>query len=528
MTKKEKNLNTKTPKNRNRYRAGTKRKGKTRFSRAYKRAQSTSIYFLMWSVITAFAVVLAIVFGISNQVLLTQTYKKEASKELTNKGAAIRELVLQAPPSEFGGSYSAYLRFLSRSYDVSVFLLNEQGEVLYPKENYEPEDPGLGEFFDFSKVMDEMLEKMQEESQPTVIFEGDGEYVYGSRIILFGEGKSYLYVSKSLSIIDASVAQVGERMTLVAIFVIVLSFVVSSAVSNWLTKPMREMTEKAKRLGKGDFNVNFHGNDYGQEIMELAETLNYARDELSKTDSMQRELIANVSHDFKTPLTMIKAYASMIQEISGDIPEKRDKHAQVIIDEADRLTSLVEDVLDLSKIRSGIETLKLDEVDMSAYVYEILDRFAYLKETKGYRFITDIEDNLYARVDELKIGQVLYNLIGNAVNYTGEDNVVYVSLKKQSDDVFVFSVRDTGKGIKPEEMPAVWERYYRSKEMHKRPVKGMGLGLSIVKTLLEKHNFVFGIDSEVGKGSTFYVQFPLIEAHEKKAENENERLDNVR
>jgi signal transduction histidine kinase len=200
----------------------------------------------------------------------------------------------------------------------------------------------------------------------------------------------------------------------------------------------------------------------------------------------------------------------MIMEISGDNPEKRNKHAQIIVEEADRLASLVSDVLDLSKIRSGIAQLEIKEIDMSAYLQEILDRFAYLKDNQGYRFETEIEEDLYAAADEVKIGQVLYNLIGNAVNYTGEDKRVIVSLKRESENTFRFAVTDTGVGIKPEEIGEIWDRYYRSSEAHKRPVKGTGLGLSIVKTVLERHNFRFGVESEVGKGSTFFVEFPFI------------------
>ena len=103
----------------------------------------------------------------------------------------------------------------------------------------------------------------------------------------------------------------------------------------------------------------------------------------------------------------------------------------------------------------------------------------------------------------MKIGQVLYNLIGNAVNYTGDDKRVLVSLKKEGDCIR-FAVSDTGKGIPEAELPDIWNRYYRSSEMHKRPVKGTGLGLSIVKTILERHQFVFGVDSVLGVGSTFY------------------------
>jgi signal transduction histidine kinase len=249
-------------------------------------------------------------------------------------------------------------------------------------------------------------------------------------------------------------------------------------------------------------------------MVELAETLNFARDEISKADTLQKELIANVSHDFKTPLTMIKGYASMIIEISGDNPEKRNKHAQVIVDEADRLASLVNDVLDLSKLSSGLDSLKLQTLDMSAYTEEVLERFDYLKETGEYHFVTEIDEDLYTQADELKIGQALYNLIGNAVNYTGEDKKVFVALKRSADGTAKFSVTDTGAGISEEDRANIWARYYRSSEMHKRPVKGTGLGLSIVKTILDQHNFACGVESEEGQGSLFYVDFPLWEEEE--------------
>jgi signal transduction histidine kinase len=244
-------------------------------------------------------------------------------------------------------------------------------------------------------------------------------------------------------------------------------------------------------------------------MAELARALNFAKDELSKTDRMQKELIANVSHDFKTPLTMIKAYSSMIKEISGDIPEKREKHAQVIIDETDRLASLVNDMLDLSKIRSGLNELKMSTFDLTAYLYDVLARFEDFVRAQGYSFVLHIDEGIFTRADEVKVGQVLYNLIGNAINYTGEDKKVFVSLRATKDGVARFSVRDTGAGIKKEDISVIWDRYYRSSETHKRPVKGTGLGLSIVKTILEKHNFRFGVESEVGHGSLFYVDFPL-------------------
>ena len=263
-------------------------------------------------------------------------------------------------------------------------------------------------------------------------------------------------------------------------------------------------------MAKGDFTVNFKGEYAYAEIDALAETLDYAKEEIGKSDELQREVLANVTHDLKTPLTMIKAYASMIQEISGTDPAKREKHTQVIIDESDRLTALINDVLNLSKIRSGMDTLKVREFDLSEVVETVLERFGYLTETQGYVIERRIDAGLCTEADIEKVEQVVYNLIGNAVSYTGEDKKITVALYAEGEKIR-FTVTDTGKGIAPEERETIWDRYYRSTDTHKRPVKGTGLGLSIVKTILVKHGFAYGVESEVGYGSTFWVQFPLTE-----------------
>lgn len=479
------------------------------FEKSQKKQKNTSIFFLLWAVISVLSLLICVLFGVTQQVMMTQSYKNAASRELTEKGGRIKEEVLKGSSASFGGNYSGYLRFLSRSYDVEIFILDEKGEVLFPEEpNLDLEAPEIEAQFSFPEEVQTLKEKLAESEGEAVIYEATKKYVYGAKISLYEDVPLYLYVTKSLGLLENAQAYMTMRMALVAVFMTILAFAVSSAVSGWLTKPISEITEKAKQLAEGDFNVDFHGSDYGQEMVELADTLNFARDELSKTDRMQKELIANVSHDFKTPLTMIKAYASMIIEISGGDPAKRNKHAQVIVDEADRLASLVNDILDISKVRAGLEEFRMESFDMSAYLGEVLERFSYLKEAQyGYEIQTEIEKGLITCADKLKIGQVLYNLIGNAVNYTGEDKKVFVRLKKQTDGNFRFSVTDTGAGIKPEELNGIWDRYYRSNEMHKRPVQGTGLGLSIVKTVLERHRLPFGVESEMGKGSTFYVDF---------------------
>ncbi|MBQ7879252.1 MAG: HAMP domain-containing histidine kinase [Clostridia bacterium] len=468
---------------------------------------------MLWAAFSAMALLIVVTFGVMQHTLMKRTYREQVARDVTEKGRQIEISLQNEPPAWLQGNLNAYVWHLARTHEVNVFVLNSQGHVLFPVEGQlDQSNPEFSERYDFTQELETLKEKLEANAGTPAVYPSGEEYVYGAQIRL-QNWDAYLYVSRSTAIWDGALGELVWRTLAVGALVMVLAFAVSSTISGWLIKPIVEMTDKAKRFAAGDYNVDFHGNDYGSEMVELADTLNFARDEISKADSMQRELIANVSHDFKTPLTMIKAYSSMIIEISGDNPEKRNKHAQVILDEADRLASLVEDVLDISKLRSGIDVLKMTSFDLSAYVYEVLDRFAYLKEKSGYVFETDVDENINVYADEMKIGQVLYNLIGNAVNYTGEDKKVSVKLKRRTVDgteFAEFSVTDTGAGIPEEDRANIWARYYRSSEMHKRPVKGTGLGLSIVKTVLDKHGFSCGVKSADGGGSTFFVVFPVL------------------
>ena len=279
-----------------------------------------------------------------------------------------------------------------------------------------------------------------------------------------------------------------------------LSFIIASKVS----KPITQITDAASALAKGDYDVTFEGGDY-TEINQLAETLNYATNELSKTEELRRDFIANVSHDLKTPLTLIKSYAEMIRDISGNIPEKRNSHVKVIIDESDRLTELVNDILNLSKLQSGIDQIECNTFDLGKTTESILKKFKILTERYGYTFNFNCDDNTLVIGDEKKIEQTIYNLVSNSVYYTGEDKFVTINIKNLGEYV-QFEVEDTGKGIPKEEINLVWDRYYKSGKTHKRAAMGTGLGLSIVKGILMAHNVNFGIDSTVGEGSKFWFQ----------------------
>ena len=235
--------------------------------------------------------------------------------------------------------------------------------------------------------------------------------------------------------------------------------------------------------------------------------LDNAKDEIQKVSDLRRDLVANISHDLRTPLTIVKSYAEMIRDLSGDNPEKRNEHLEVIIDETDRLSNLVNNLLELSKLESGNMELEISDFSVHEKVEDILSRYQLLVENEGYdiEFIAD-EDRIIS-ADEEKLDQVIYNFVNNAVNYCGENKTIHIR-QINKPDVVRIEVIDKGKGISKELLPLIFDRYYRD-EKYKREVVGTGLGLSICKEILKKHDFAFGVQSEEGKGSTFWFEFKI-------------------
>lgn len=289
--------------------------------------------------------------------------------------------------------------------------------------------------------------------------------------------------------------------TVMVLLAVLLSFVLARLISN----PIVKINESAKRLAHGDYNADFTADGY-REIAELSGTLNYAASELSKTGALQRELIANISHDLRTPLTMITGYAEVMRDIPG---ENTPKNVQVIIDEARRLTSLVNDVLDISRIQSGTQELDVTEFNLTDTVRETIGRFAKLTEQDGYRieFVSDFDAVVSA--DRSRILQVIYNFINNAITHSGEDRTVLVTqrlVERDGQRKVRIEVTDHGEGIGEADLPNIWDRYYKVDKLHKRAQTGSGLGLSIVKGILELHHADYGVVSRLGEGATFWFE----------------------
>ncbi|MGN0688741.1 MAG: sensor histidine kinase [Oscillospiraceae bacterium] len=321
---------------------------------------------------------------------------------------------------------------------------------------------------------------------------------------------AYIFLSSYLQPLGTTMTIFHRQFVFVSWVTVIVTMCISLLFAAKISDPIILMNNAAKQLPQGKFNSRAKKRDFA-EIKQLSQTLETASKEIAKTDSLRKELMSNISHDLRTPLTMIKAYAEMIRDLSGDNPEKREKHLKVIIDETDRLTSLVNDILDLSKLESGVMEIKKERFNFGEELSGVVSRFDILRENEGINVELHAGSSIMIEADPIKLEQVVYNLINNAVTYVGEDNTVLVRLYRTPARTVRFEVTDHGDGIAPENLPYIWDRYYKVSERsktHKRAKMGSGIGLSIVKNILEQHGFAYGVDSEVGKGSTFWFEAP--------------------
>lgn len=328
---------------------------------------------------------------------------------------------------------------------------------------------------------------------------------YDKRSLLYGlriNDGNYIFLYTTLENIESTSQILQGQLKYITLFVMTVSGFIAYYFSKSITKPIIKITNKAKDLAKGNLNVKFDKSNI-RELDELSNTLNQTIKELKITDELRRDLMANISHDLKTPLTMIKAYAEMVKDISCDFPDKRETHLDIIINETERLNNLVNDILELSKIQSNNQQLETTEFNLIDEINSIIKSYSIMKEVLNYKFILDLPDVCLIKGDKQKINRAIYNLINNAINYTGEDNTVYVTVKNDKKNITV-SIKDTGKGIKKEDLDNIWNRYYKNDKNHKRNVIGTGLGLAIVREIFEAHKFNYGVNSKKNKGSEFY------------------------
>lgn len=333
------------------------------------------------------------------------------------------------------------------------------------------------------------------------------------RVITGNLGERYiLLLNSEQEPLNATVETLKAQFWVIAFILFWGALFLAVLISGNISAPIKKMNRAAKELAGGCYDADFHADGF-REVVELSESLTDAAEKLSRNDRLQKELVANISHDLRTPLTMIKGYSEVMRDIPG---ENTPENVQVIIDETERLSGLVNDLLDLSKLQSGTLAPKMDTFNLTEVVEATMLRYEKLTQKDGYRITYDSDGSVEVCADRTMILQVVYNLINNAINYTGEDKTVRVTQRLTEEGTRVrVSVTDSGAGIAPDQIPLIWDRYYKIDKVHRRAMIGTGLGLSIVKQILEAHHTTYGVESKLGEGSTFWFELS-VEAVERE------------
>lgn len=319
----------------------------------------------------------------------------------------------------------------------------------------------------------------------------------------FWNGKYTIIVSTNLARTDAVVRIVSSQLRTVTFIAIVMALIISAVMSNWFISPIMALSKATKEITKGNYKVKIAPPDGAKdEFGQLAQDFNIMAKEIESTQEMQKELIAGISHDLRTPLTIIRGYAESIRDITGENPQIREQQLNTIIDETDRLSKMVNSVMEYAKLSNSALKLNIVQYNIADMCMDVADIYANKAESEGKTVVYQGPDLVYVMADATLIERVLHNFVSNALIHTPPETEVVIGVTVLEDGKVRVSVKDSGEGISEEDQRHLFDKYYRSRKSSGK--QGTGLGLAIVKTIMENHNFEYGVDSEIGKGSEFW------------------------
>ena len=308
-----------------------------------------------------------------------------------------------------------------------------------------------------------------------------------------------LLVDARLTPLDATLHTLKVQLAMISIVMMIVAIITAYYIAKRLSRPIVEISKEAKSLANGNYDFHFDGKTY-REVEELSETLKYAAKELNKVDTLRNEFIANMSHDLRTPLTMIIGYGEIMRDIPG---ENTAENVQVIIDESVRLNKLVNDILDISKLNAGVDVCNLTRFNITTLIQSIINRHEKFLNLPSNLIRFDYTQEIEVFADQIKIEQVIYNLLTNAIHHTNNVQEIKVTQKVEGNRVRI-DIKDNGKGIEEDQLPYIWNRYYKINKQYVRSKVGSGMGLSIVKAIFDVHQIEYGVTSKINEGTCFY------------------------
>lgn len=339
----------------------------------------------------------------------------------------------------------------------------------------------------------------------------------------------YFIMRISAESIRDSVRISNEFIKYICVIGVILTTVIVWFVSKQVTKPIRELTELSKRMAALDFDVKYTGGGTGEvgqlgdHFNQMSENLEKAYSQLlaannelqkdierkQKTDDMRKEFLSNVSHELKTPIALIQGYAEGLQECINDDPESREFYCEVIVDEAAKMNGLVQKLLTLNQLEFGNDQVSMERFDLTELIRNKIQSVTILAQQKDAQIVYEGSSSLSAWADEYKVEEVLTNYLSNALNHVSGERRIVVKTELRSTagqpDVVRVSVFNTGEQIPETDIGLIWDKFYKVDKARTREYGGSGVGLSIVKAIMESFNREYGVRN-LGDGVEFWFE----------------------
>lgn len=318
--------------------------------------------------------------------------------------------------------------------------------------------------------------------------------------------QGYLVLHTAITEIDQLQDNMLEIMYMPFLIMLLVVGIVLAYLSGTVLRPIAKINRTAREYAKGNFEAKT-GVVRKDELGELSDSLEYMASELSKLDEYRKNFIANISHDFRSPLTSIKGY--LVAMLDGTIPvEKYDRYLNIVLSESERLTKLTTGLLELNDFDTYGPILKRQNFDVIDVLRETRNTFEGVCEEKKLNLLLNcLAGNTMVYADKMKIGQVVYNLVDNAIKFSPENGTITITVYEKNGKLFV-SVKDEGPGIEKDKQNKVWDRFYKTDKSRGKDKKGTGLGLSITKEIIKAHGENIDLISTEGAGSEFVFSLP--------------------
>lgn len=298
----------------------------------------------------------------------------------------------------------------------------------------------------------------------------------------------------------------GRIFFISAIVALVIGILTSIFLANSLTKPLIDIRNTALEIQKGNLKAKSQVDTNTMEISELSSSINHLGETLSKQEDIRNKYASDISHELRTPISTLKSH---LEAIMDGVWKASPHHLSILMNEINRLSSLVDDLKNSFNSAEHEMVLNKEKFNLSDEIKNTITTFTHILDKKGISIEKDIEENVNIYMDKNKLKQVMYNLISNSIKYTDENGKLIISLEAKGEEKAVIKVKDNGRGIKEEDLPFIFHRFYRVDASRNKDTGGSGLGLSIVKSIVNAHDGDIEVKSIYGKKTEFLITLPL-------------------